>query len=188
VHDAIVLAGGRATRLGGAAKPQLRVGGRSLLDHAVAAVRDAHRVVVVGPEQPVEGAVVFCREQPPGGGPVAAIAAGVEHTIADVIVVLAADLPFVAPAIPRLLAALPPIGAALLVDGSGRPNYLAAAWQRASLDAALTALGDPAGASARALTDLAPQVFVPDEGGWGRDCDTWEDLGQARSEREEPDG
>lgn len=185
--DAIVLAGGAAARLGGADKPQLTVAGRTLLDHVVAAVRAARRVVVVGPEQPVGGAVVFCREQPPGGGPVAAIAAGLPHTAAAVVVVLGADLPFVAPAIPLLLAAVPPAGAALLVDESGRANYLVAAWRRASLEAALTALGEPAGAAARALVDLAPRVLVPDEGGWGRDCDTWEDLGQARYEREEPD-
>ena len=185
--DALVLAGGFAARLGGADKPQLTIAGRSLLDHAVAAVRDAQRVIVVGPEQPVDGSVVFCREQPPGGGPVAAIAAGLRHTGSDAVVVLAADLPFVAPAIPLLLDALPSVGAALLVDDSGRANYLAAAWRRASLDEALTALGDPTNASARALTELTPRVLVPDEGGWGRDCDTWEDLAQARSEREESD-
>ena len=185
--DALVLAGGFAARLGGADKPQLTIAGRSLLDHAVAAVRDAQRVIVVGPEQPVDGSVVFCREQPPGGGPVAAIAAGLRHTGSDAVVVLAADLPFVAPAIPLLLDALPSVGAALLVDDSGRANYLAAAWRRASLDEALTALGDPTNASARALTELAPRVLVPGEGGWGRDCDTWDDLAQARSEREESD-
>jgi molybdopterin-guanine dinucleotide biosynthesis protein A len=188
MYDAIVLAGGSAARLGGVDKPQLPLAGRSLLDHVVAAVADARRVVVVGPQQPVAAPVTFCRERPPGGGPVAAIAAGLARAAADVLVVLAADLPFVGPAVPLLLEALPPAGAALLVDGSGRVNYLAAAWRRASLAAALAALGDPAGAPARALADLAPQVrLVPDEAGWGRDCDTWEDLAQARSEREEPD-
>jgi molybdopterin-guanine dinucleotide biosynthesis protein A len=186
MHDAIVLAGGAATRLGGAAKPQLTVAGRTLLDHAVAAVPGAERVVVVGPTQPVHGTVVFCQEQPPGGGPVAAIAAALPHTSAAAVVVLAADLPFVAPAIPRLLDALPAVGVALLVDESGRPNYLIAAWRRRSLTAALAALGEPAGASARALTDLVPRVLVPDEAGWGRDCDTWEDFARARSE-EVPD-
>jgi len=53
--------------------------------------------------------------------------------------------------------------------------------------AALEALGDPAGASARALALAAEQVYVPDPDGWGRDCDTWEDLADARSRREEPD-
>jgi molybdopterin-guanine dinucleotide biosynthesis protein A len=185
VYDAIVLAGGRAARLGGAAKPQLRVDGVTLLDRVVAAVSDAGQVVVVGPQQPVTGQVRFCREDPPGGGPVAAIAAGLPLTTAHVVVVLAADLPSIAPAVPALLAALPPDGVALLVDDGGRANYLAAAWQRHTLLAALAALGDPAGASARALAGLAAQVQVADRVGWGRDCDTWDDLAQARAPGEE---
>jgi molybdopterin-guanine dinucleotide biosynthesis protein A len=187
VYQAIVLAGGTASRLGGADKPQLEVAGRSLLDRAVAAVQHADRVVVVGPEQPVGREVVFCREEPPGGGPVAAIAAGFAQTDADVLVVLAADLPWVAPAVPLLIAALPASGAALLLDAYGRANYLAAAWQRASMSAALEALGDPVGASARALALTTDPVYVADRDGWGRDCDTWEDLAYARSRREEPD-
>jgi molybdopterin-guanine dinucleotide biosynthesis protein A len=181
VYEAIVLAGGAASRLGGAAKPQLKVGGRSLLDRAVGAVSDAARVVVVGPEQPVDRSVVFCREEPPGGGPVAAIAAGLAHTSADVLLVLAADLPWIAPAVPLLIAALPSSGTALLLDASGRANYLAAAWRRTSLEHALGALGDPVGASARALAGAVEQVYVADRDGWGRDCDTWEDLADARS-------
>jgi molybdopterin-guanine dinucleotide biosynthesis protein A len=187
VYDAIVLAGGTASRLGGLAKPQLKVAGRSLLDRAVAAVPDAERVVVVGPEQAVGGSVVFCREDPPGGGPVAAIAAGLVYTDADVVVVLASDLPWVRPAVPLLIAALPASGASLLVDASGRVNYLAAAWRRHSLCAALAALGDPGGASARALVSATDLAYVPDREGWGRDCDTWEDLAEARSRREEHD-
>ncbi|MDT4918470.1 MAG: hypothetical protein QOH89_3170 [Pseudonocardiales bacterium] len=192
MYDAIVLAGGAATRLGGAAKPQLKVGGRTLLDRAVAAVHDADRVVVVGPvqavaRQSVERPVLFCQEDPPGGGPVAAIAAGLAHTEADVLVVLAADLPGVAPAVPLLVAALPTSGVALLLDASGRANYLAAAWRRASLQDALTALGEPAGASVRALAGSAAQVYVADQDGWARDCDTREDLADARSRREDPD-
>ncbi|MDT4920055.1 MAG: hypothetical protein QOI15_957 [Pseudonocardiales bacterium] len=192
MYDAIVLAGGAATRLGGAAKPQLKVGGRTLLDRAVAAVHDADRVVVVGPvqavaPQSVERPVLFCQEDPPGGGPVAAIAAGLAHTEADVLVVLAADLPWVAPAVPLLVAALPSSGVALLLDASGRANYLAAAWRRASLQDALTALGEPAGASVRALAGSVAQVYVADQDGWARDCDTWEDLADARSRREDPD-
>jgi molybdopterin-guanine dinucleotide biosynthesis protein A len=181
VFDAIVLAGGTARRLGGTAKPQLAVGGRTLLDRAVLAVSAARRVVVVGPPQPVTGEVTFCREDPPAGGPVAAIAAGLPLTAADVVVVLAADLPWIAPAVPALLAALPASGVALLVDGTGRPNHLAAAWRRPDLVRALDAVGAPAGAPVRALVDAVDQVHVPDPDGWGRDCDTWEDLADARA-------
>jgi molybdopterin-guanine dinucleotide biosynthesis protein A len=187
VYDAIVLAGGRASRLGGVAKPQLTVAGRSLLAHAVEAVRDAGRIVVVGPRQPVSGPVTWAREDPPGGGPVAAVAAGLPPTAAGVVVLLAADLPWIAPAVPRLLAAVPASGAALLVDSTGRANYLASAWRRRDLVAAVAAIGEPAGAAMRAVAALVAQVAVPDEDGWGRDCDTWDDLARARREGEDAD-
>jgi molybdopterin-guanine dinucleotide biosynthesis protein A len=187
VYDAIVLAGGRASRLGGARKPQLEVGGRTLLTRAVEAVRDAGRIVVVGPQQPAPEAVSWAREDPPGGGPVAAVAAGVPSTSAEVIVVLAADLPWIAPAVPRLVRAVPTSGAALLVDATGRANYLASAWQRDSLVAALAAVGAVDGAAMRTLAAQVTQVAVPDEDGWGRDCDTWDDLARARSVGEDAD-
>jgi molybdopterin-guanine dinucleotide biosynthesis protein A len=188
VYDAIVLAGGGGARLGGIDKPQLMVGGATLLDRAVSAVSAASRIVVVGPAQPVTGDVTFCREEPPGGGPVAAVAAGLPRTGADVVVVLAADLPWVAPAVPVLVAAVPTSGLALLVDAAGRANYLAAAWRRAALERALAQLGDPAGASMRSLTAHIERVDVLDPAGWGRDCDTWDDLEKARADAEAPDG
>jgi molybdopterin-guanine dinucleotide biosynthesis protein A len=182
VYDAIVLAGGRARRLGGVEKPQLVVAGRSLLDRAVAAVADAEQVVVVGPRQPVDRPVVFRREEPPGGGPVAGVAAGLTATAADVVVVLAADLPWVGPAVPVLVAAVPTSGVALLVDQSGRRNYLAAAWRRTDLVRALAGLDELRGAAMRAVVAAAAEVVaVPDGGGWGRDCDTWDDLADARA-------
>jgi molybdopterin-guanine dinucleotide biosynthesis protein A len=91
---AVVLAGGRAARLGGQAKPQLVVGSRSMLAAVLAAVPDADPRVVVGPPQPVPDGVVVLREQPPGGGPVAAMRAGLARVDADVVAVLAGDLPF----------------------------------------------------------------------------------------------
>jgi molybdopterin-guanine dinucleotide biosynthesis protein A len=187
VYDAIVLAGGGGHRLGGVEKPQLQVAGHSLLDRAVAAVDAARRVVVVGPVQPVAAEVEFCREDPPGGGPVAAIAAGLPRTSADTVVVLAADLPWIAPAVPALLRALPAVGVALLVDAGGRANYLAAAWRRADLQRALDRVGAPAGTSMRSLVADTEPVYVADPGGWGRDCDTWDDLAEARAHREDRD-
>ena len=186
MFDAIVLAGGRAARLGGADKPQLTIAGRTLLDHVLDALRDATQVVVVGPQQPVSRDVLFCQERPPGAGPVAAVAAAVPQIRADAVVVLAADLPEIAPAVPALLAALPESGAALLVDENGRANYLAAAWRRADLVGALAAVGDPVGVAMRDLVGQIDVTEVRDPAGWGRDCDTWDDLEQARVRLEDP--
>lgn len=182
MFDAIVLAGGRAARLGGADKPGIEVGGSSLLDRVLGALAEAGRVVVVGPQRPVARPVVWCREEPAGAGPVAALAAGRAHVSADTVLTLAADLPLIAPAVPILLAALAGSAAdcAALLDGHGRLNYLAAAWRRASLDRALASIGDPIGASMRALVSTAELITVPDTAGWGMDCDTWDDVDAAR--------
>jgi molybdopterin-guanine dinucleotide biosynthesis protein A len=49
--DAVILAGGRARRLGGVDKPGLTVGGRTLAEAVVSAVAGAEAVIVVGPER-----------------------------------------------------------------------------------------------------------------------------------------
>ncbi|WP_375486811.1 molybdenum cofactor guanylyltransferase [uncultured Jatrophihabitans sp.] len=191
-YDALIVAGGSARRLGGADKPALDVGGQSLLARVVGATADAEQLVVVGPRRPLperHEAVTWCVEDPAGGGPVAAIATGLLHTRADVVVVLAADLPWVAPAVPVLRATVgaavgATVGAAdvaVLVDGSGRRNHLAAAWRRTALVAAVDRLGEPSGARVRDLFATVRVAAVPDPHGWGRDCDTWDDVAAARS-------
>ena len=83
----IILAGGRATRLGGADKPGLTVGGRTLLDAVLAAGTEAgaRQAVIVGPDRPgiADDAggppVRFVREEPPGSGPVPALRRGLRN-------------------------------------------------------------------------------------------------------------
>ncbi|MEJ7648424.1 MAG: NTP transferase domain-containing protein [Nakamurella sp.] len=74
---AVILAGGRAGRLGGMVKPLATIGGTTLLDLAIAAVPAGGETVVVGPpELQVPRGVLLVREDPPFSGPVAALAAG----------------------------------------------------------------------------------------------------------------
>lgn len=183
MYDAIVLAGGAARRLQGADKPQLDVGGVRLLDHVLAAVADARRKIVVGPRRAVPVPVLWRREDPPGGGPVAAIAAALDAVRADLVVVLAADLPEIAPAVPALLCAAgdnPDVDVACLAGARGRRNYLAALWRTAALRRLVDELGETHGVPVRTLFERAAVVDVPDAAGWGRDCDTWEELADAR--------
>ncbi|NGO81562.1 NTP transferase domain-containing protein [Streptomyces sp. YC504] len=77
-YDAVVLAGGAAKRLGGVDKPAVQVGGRALLDRVLTACAAAGTTVVVAPPRPTLRPVVWAREEPAGGGPLAALAAGVE--------------------------------------------------------------------------------------------------------------
>ncbi|RKE20260.1 molybdopterin-guanine dinucleotide biosynthesis protein A [Streptomyces sp. TLI_171] len=182
-YDAVVAAGGSGRRLGGVDKAALTVGGRPLLDRVLAACAGARQVLVVGPERPTERAgVCWLREEPPGGGPVAAVAAALPAVSAPLVLLLAADLPFLdASAVGRLLAA---VGAAddgaQLVDAGGRAQPLAAVYRTAALRGALAELGDPAGRPLRGLTDGLRLAAVPDPAGASFDCDTWAELAAAR--------
>jgi molybdopterin-guanine dinucleotide biosynthesis protein A len=191
VFDALLLAGGAATRLDGADKPAVLVGERTLLQHSMVAVADARRCVVVGPARPgLTGTdrIRRCQEDPPGGGPVAAIAAGVAETSAELVVLLAADMPWVAAAVPALLSALArekSADAAAVVDARGQRNHLAAAWRRPALLTALARCGPPAGVAARSLyrdvavAEVRAGVDLPEHA--AEDCDTWSDIARARA-------
>ncbi|HEU5160145.1 MAG TPA: NTP transferase domain-containing protein [Streptosporangiaceae bacterium] len=183
-HDAVILAGGAARRLGGADKPGMVVGGRPLIATVAAAVPAAGRVVIVGPPRPEVPGAVAVREEPPGSGPVAALRAGLAEVTAPWTVLLAADLPFLRPAhVAALLTEARASGGragAVLVDEAGRDQWLAGAWRTVRLR---TALSGYAGAALRGL--LAPldpvRVGLPagDRPPW-YDCDTTEDLTLAR--------
>lgn len=178
---AVVLAGGAARRMGGADKPGLVVGGRTLLEGVVAAVR-AHRpdthVVVVGPERP-SPAAEYVREDPPGGGPVPALRAGLARVHAPRTALLAADLPHLGAAD---LAALEEAAAsgpgAVYTDTTEHPQWLAGLWHT---DALRTALQSYEGTSLRGLFGpMEPLRVRPADDRAVTDCDTPEELDRAR--------
>ena len=195
--DAIVLAGGRGRRAGGAGKPGLMVAGRPLVAWVVGAAADAgaRRVVLVGPAWPGElagqppppGGLVTVREEPPGGGPVPALRRGLAEVAAPAVAVLAADLPFLrAPHVRLLVAAATegpdrPLGA-VFADSGGQPQWLAGCWQTGPLTAAA---GPYSGSSLRGLLGpLGPALLryhlrAGEPPPW-LDCDTPEDLRRAR--------
>src|SRR3954468_13835031 len=142
-YTAVVLAGGKAARLGGQAKPQLEVGGRPMLATVLVAVADASAKVVVGPAQPVPAGVLLVREQPPGGGPVAALRAGLAEVSTDVVALLAGDLPFLTGALVAELRARLTADGVLVVDDGGRDQYLLGVWRTAALRAAAAGAHGP---------------------------------------------
>ncbi len=187
---AVVLAGGAAKRMGGAAKPALAVGGIPLLNRVLDAAADARPRIVVGPLELtplLPSGVSLTIEDPPGAGPVAGLAAGV-HLLTDSvheIAVLASDLPFVTTdVLSGLRARLSgPAEVAVLLDDTGRPQWLCAVWRRDALVRRLSDLGDPAGRAMRDLVDRAvvERVAVAEPAGpppWF-DCDTDDDVRQA---------
>jgi molybdopterin-guanine dinucleotide biosynthesis protein A len=174
VWQAVLLAGGRGSRLGGRHKPAITVAGRTLLDRALAAVAGADRVVVVGPAEPTERPVRWTREEPPGGGPVAALAAGLAEIDAAEVAVLATDLAGITAAtIDRLRAASVADGA-VLCDGTGRKQWLIGVWRTERLRAALPV--EPAGVSLFSVLGTLDVAEVPELPGESIDVDTPADL------------
>ncbi len=186
--DAIVLAGGRGSRLvdvvEGTVKPEVLVGGIALVDHVLAAVAGARRVVLVAPPQIARPGVVTVLEDPPDGGPVAGLAAGLAALQPEpsraprLVVVLACDVPHAARGLPSLLTAAsdPDVDGARLVGAEGRPQHLVAAYDRAALDAAVAALPSVRDAAVRRLVEPMHLVDVPDTADAAADADTWDDV------------
>ncbi len=187
---AILLAGGRATRLGGVTKPLLEVGGRSMLARAVDAVRGCAPVTVVAPALEVPGAdaLTWVREDPPFGGPAAAIVAALaswDEAAPTWTYVLACDLPGVAGAVARLTDAFPLLpgdtDGVCLADAASRPQWLTGLYRTAALREAAAALPDRGtDAPVRALMDGLALAVIAAPADQTEDVDTWEDLRQAR--------
>jgi molybdopterin-guanine dinucleotide biosynthesis protein A len=202
---ALILAGGSARRLSGTPKPLLLLADKPLLVHVARAALQvgADPVVIVGPSEQAEmlrdrtvEALPWTRERPSGGGPVAAIAAGLTRLAEDahgaapvdaLVLVLAGD----APRVGDVLEALHDAARSALAEGldgavctvAGHDQLLAACVR---VDALRDAVGDDV--QNRSLYDvvgvlrLAP---VPVDASSLLDADTWDDLVQLRTMAEE---
>ena len=179
---AVVLTGGTADRLGGADKAGLAVGGRSLLERALAATAGAGEVVLVGDRGPRRPARCASRARTrPVAVPAAALLAGADALAAsDVVVVVAVDMPLVTAAtVDRLLAALAPRQPTGRCCDDGRRQPLCAAYRRDALLAAAPARRT--GLPVRRLVEGLRLVGVPAVAGEGRDVDEWSDLQRSRT-------
>ena len=197
----VVLAGGGSRRWAGRDKTGVLLGGVPVLEHAVRGVAaaadvDLGDVVVVGPPEhparprlaldtslpatePARG-VRWVREEPPGGGPVAGLAAGVGALTPAVtrVVVGAGDAPFAGEAVPLLLDGLDEgLDGAIGVDAEGRDQPLLAVYRVAPLRAALSVF--PSESSLRELVGRLRVARVPVGERPALDLDTPEDLATA---------
>lgn len=177
---AIIVAGGGARRLGGVAKPWLDLAGRPIIEHVIDAVSGFVAEVVIVAQPPIDWRVPdrvrVTSESPAGGGPAAAIRAGLEafQTTPDEVVLLAGDAPFVGTALARLLEA-PLTADGIAVVSDGRVQFLCSRIRSAALHRALS----NAGASMHSVFDLLQIDTIEAE---LRDADTWEDVAMLRRE------
>ncbi len=195
--DVLILAGGEARRLRGIDKPMVEVGGRTLLDRVaeacIAAAGGSGEVVLVGPSRTTERDLRWVREDPPGGGPVAAIAAGLAAFPAagdrsdPWVGVFASDLPFLTAQTVHSLwtaaaGAEPGCDGAVAVDDEGREQWLAAVYRREALESKLDEQGADGvrGLPLRRLVHELRLLRIAQTGHAVLDCDTWEDVHAAR--------
>ena len=187
---AIVVGGGGGERLGGVSKPDLVLGGERLIDRACAAlvpVAGAGCVAVVPPAVRVPAGVVRTLEDPPGGGPLAGIDAGLSALALggdDLVVVVSVDSPGVGEFVPLLLAE--PLGDAadgrILRGGDPEPfdQYLMGVYRASSLrrviDEAAAALGSLRGVGVRRVLRSLALERVDVGASACRDVDTAEDV------------
>jgi len=180
-YAAIVLAGGAGRRMGTGLKPLVPVGGEPMLRRVLRALADAAQIVVVGPDDlanHLTTAVRLTREEPPGSGPVAAIAAGARLLPeSEWVAVVGGDLPFLSS---DALASLRQKAheVAVYVDDEGRRQSMVTVWRGQALNRALE--GVPR--AMHGLLNAAVVTEVSWEGGhpppW-YDCDTPQDLERA---------
>jgi molybdopterin-guanine dinucleotide biosynthesis protein A len=194
--------------MSGADKPGLEVGGTAMLISVAraAATAGCRHLIVVGPQrggavasglsavaESLPGGLVMVREDPPGGGPVAALRRGLTEVTAPWLALLAADLPFLTGAdlvglrqVAMAASGVPgPGGApgAVLADAAGRPQWLVSCWRTPDLRAALDGY---AGDSLRGLLGPLQPELIRVEVAAGApapwlDCDTPADLAAART-------
>lgn len=192
---AILLAGGRATRMGGTDKVRLELAGRSLLARAIAAAEStgANPITVAGSPADDDASthppsVSWVREDPAFGGPAAAIVTALHtwNAAPQWTLVLACDLPGVRAAVTRLRAALPLLPSdsdgVCLGDESHRPQWLTAVYRTAALRERADSMPKSGqDASVRDLIDDLALTVIAAPADETDDIDTWEDLDRARA-------
>jgi molybdopterin-guanine dinucleotide biosynthesis protein A len=141
---AAIIAGGRATRLGGHPKSLLEVGGRRIIDRQLAALQAVFPRVLLVTNDPAPFAglpVALVADRSPGAGPLAGIDAALAALAPDeeAVACVAGDMPFLTPAALTLLrdAAAGPAVAARV---AGRPEPLFARYARSCAPALAAAI------------------------------------------------
>lgn len=175
--SAVVLSGGRSRRMG-TDKGGVRVHGRTLLERAVDALAGRVRTaIVVAPPcqlapRPDWPTVQFTLEDPPFGGPVAGIAAGLQLVETREVMVLPVDLANPAAVVVRLGEIPPDHDGVALRDPMGWTQYLAARYRIDALRERLAQLSESRDISVRRFAAPLRMSLVQAESSTTADMDS----------------
>jgi molybdenum cofactor guanylyltransferase len=142
---AIVLAGGRATRMGGADKGLVELAGRPMIEHVLAALAPQVERMVINANRNLERYAAFGWPVVPDAdtgflGPLAGLAAGLSVAETPLVLTAPCDSPLLAhDLVPRLYCALDAEGAELAVPFDGERLQPVFALVRRELRASLAA-------------------------------------------------
>ncbi|QIM16975.1 NTP transferase domain-containing protein [Leucobacter insecticola] len=207
---AVVLAGGRGSRLGGIDKAAVTLQGSRLVDRAVDAARaaGAAQLIVVGPEHAGGEGVAVVREDPPFTGPLAALAAALPLVRHEWLLLLSCDLVYpdrVCTVILREFASRRILAeetapelkdqttatsdGLVLRDTEGHAQWLAGLYRVSALRAAAQRLGaNIENAPLRKLLGELDLVWIDVEPETTADIDDREDLSRAQSMTDTSEG
>lgn len=177
----IILAGGAGTRMGGP-KALIPLGGQTLVERAVATLRQRcdFVVVVTRPDFPLPPLdVPVVQDRPGPASAMVALATGLAHHTTHTCLVVACDLPFAAPLLDRI-AAHPP-GPVVGVDADDVPQPLVARCVRAATLAAIERLIADGQLALQGLVDVLDPAREPARGDELLNINTPGDLARAKA-------
>lgn len=153
--SAMILTGGSSTRFG-SDKSQAKLGVISLIENLLLTLPLEIEIVIVGPElENSARQVKYTQEHPLGGGPVAAIEAGLKLIDSEFVAIIATDMPFASQILAVLRENLPETeDATIPLDPAGIRQPLCALYRRDALARAVTELGNTQGQSVRNLIQI----------------------------------
>lgn len=175
--NAIILTGGRSSRFG-SNKSEALLGENSLLQFLTDQLSDCS-LIIVGPTSPITAQYVL--ENPPGGGPVAGIAAGMELVESERVAIYAVDTPFL-PQFRTLLENSFDHDGVVALDGEGFHQYLGGIYRTTALREVIKSQGDASGLSVRKLFSTLNLITVElEQSELLMDIDNQTDLARAQA-------
>jgi molybdopterin-guanine dinucleotide biosynthesis protein A len=162
MHSVAILAGGRATRLGGRDKSALVVDGRTILEAQLAAL------------SPLTSDLLIIRaadDVVPGCGPLGGLHAALSKARGDAVFAIACDMPYVTTALAAYLLSLAP-GVDVVVPKTARGYHpLCAVYARTCLDAVTRRLGERRLKLIDLFDEVRTREVTSEELGHFGDCD-----------------